>query len=154
MRWLPQISFSSPSSSPSSSLSSSLKPVASYSESPDLDRNQDRDRFHRRLFRFNRGRLTRQKKLRHLTDDDVLGERRASTSSSTVDARLTRSPSAYTAVPRSPSAVPLPLPLPLPEVAGDSRNRNAANGRGLEERDRDPDRVTADRTSSAPPLTR
>lgn len=152
MRWLPQISFSSPSSSPSSS----LKPVASYSESPDPDRShQDRDRFHRRLFRFNRGRLTRQRKLRHLTDDDVLlGERRASTSSSTFDSGLTRSPSAFTAVPRSPSAVPLPLPLPLPEVAGDSRNRNAGNGRGLDERDRDPERVTADRTSSGPPLTR
>ncbi|CAH2043141.1 unnamed protein product [Thlaspi arvense] len=150
MRWLPQISFSSPSSSPSSS----LKPVASYSESSDPDRNLDRDRFHRRLFRFNRGRLTRQRKLRHLTDDDVLGERRASTSSSTVDAGLSRSPSAYTGVPRSPSALPLPLPLPLPEVAaGDSRNRNAGNGRGPEERDRFPDRVTADRTSSGPPLT-
>lgn len=149
MRWLSQISFSSPSSSPSSS---SLKPVASYSESQDPDRNQDRDRFHRRLFRFNRGRLTRQRKLRHLTDDDVLGERRASTSSSTVDVGLSRSPSAFTAVPRSPSAVPLPLPLPLPEVAGDSRNRNAGNGRGLDERD--PERVTADRTSSGPPLTR
>uniref|UniRef100_A0A1J3IAX9 mitogen-activated protein kinase kinase kinase n=1 Tax=Noccaea caerulescens TaxID=107243 RepID=A0A1J3IAX9_NOCCA len=150
MRWLPQISFSSPSSSPSSS---SLKPVASYSESPDPDRNLDGDRFHRRLFRFNRGRLTRQRKLRHLTDDDVVGERRASTSSSTVDFGLTRSPSAYTTVPRSPSAVPLPLPLPLPEVPGDSRNRIPGNGRGLEERDRDPDRVPADRTSSAPPLT-
>ncbi|XP_010484579.1 PREDICTED: mitogen-activated protein kinase kinase kinase YODA isoform X1 [Camelina sativa] len=155
MRWLPQISFSSPSSSPSSS----LKPVASYSESPDPDRHhQDRDRFHRRLFRFNRGRLTRQRKLRHLTDDDVLlGERRASTSSSTFDSGLTRSPSAFTAVPRSPSAVPLPLPLPLPEVvAGDSRNRSAGNARGgggLDERDRDPERVVADRTSSGPPLT-
>ncbi|XP_009103477.1 mitogen-activated protein kinase kinase kinase 5 isoform X1 [Brassica rapa] len=134
MRWLPQISFSSP----------SLKPVASYSESPDPDRNLDRDRFHRRLFRFNRGRLTRQRKLRHLTDDDVLVQRPASTSSSsspTVDVWLNRSPSAYTPGPRSPSAVPLPLPLPLPE--GDSRNRNAANGR-----------VIADRTSSGgPPLT-
>lgn len=147
MRWLPQISFSSPSSSPSSS----LKPVASYSESPDPDRNQDRDRFHRRLFRFNRGRLTRQRKLRHLTDDDVLlGERRASTSSSTFDSGLTRSPSAFTAVPRSPSAVPLPLPLPLPEVAG---IRNAANARGLDDRDRDPERLISDRTSSGPPLT-
>ncbi|KAG2327249.1 hypothetical protein Bca4012_036248 [Brassica carinata] len=147
MRWLPQISFSSPSSSP--------KPAASYSESPDPDRNLDRDRFHRRLFRFNRGRLTRQRKLRHLTDEDVLAERPASTSSSssTVDVGLNRSPSAYTAGPRSPSAVPLPLPLPLPE--GDSRNRNAVNGRGLEERDRDrdPGRVIADRTSSGPPLT-
>ncbi|XP_013653563.1 mitogen-activated protein kinase kinase kinase 5 isoform X2 [Brassica napus] len=135
MRWLPQISFSSP----------SLKPVASYSESPDPDRNLDRDRFHRRLFRFNRGRLTRQRKLRHLTDDDVLVQRPASTSSSsspTVDVWLNRSPSAYTPGPRSPSAVPLPLPLPLPE--GDSRNRNAANGR-----------LIADRTSSGgPPLTR
>lgn len=135
MRWLPQISFSSP----------SLKPVASYSESPDPDRNLDRDRFHRRLFRFNRGRLTRQRKLRHLTDDDVLVQRPASTSSSsspTVDVWLNRSPSAYTPGPRSPSAVPLPLPLPLPE--GDSRNRNAANGR-----------VIADRTSSGgPPLSR
>ncbi|XP_010444722.1 PREDICTED: mitogen-activated protein kinase kinase kinase YODA-like isoform X2 [Camelina sativa] len=156
MRWLPQISFSSPSSSPSSS----LKPVASYSESPDPDRHhhQDRDRLHRRLFRFNRGRLTRQRKLRHLTDDDVLlGERRASTSSSTFDSGLTRSPSAFTAVPRSPSAVPLPLPLPLPEVvAGDSRNRSAGNARGgggLDERDRDPERFVADRTSSGPPLT-
>ncbi|KAL1196553.1 Mitogen-activated protein kinase kinase kinase 5 [Cardamine amara subsp. amara] len=149
MRWLSHISFSSPSSSPSSS--SSLKPLASYSESPGPDRNQDRDRFHHRLFRFNRGRLTRQRKLRHLTDDDVLGERRASTSSSTVDRGLTRSPSAFTAVPRSPSAVPLPLPLPLPEVAGDSRNRNAGNGRGLDEKD--PERFTADRTSSGPPLT-
>lgn len=134
MRWLPQISFSSP----------SLKPVASYSESPDPDRNLDRDRFHRRLFRFNRGRLTRQRKLRHLTDDDVLVQRPASTSSSsspTVDVWLNRSPSAYTPGPRSPSAVPLPLPLPLPE--GDSRNRNAANGR-----------VIADRTSSGgPPLS-
>nr|AIT52927.1 mitogen-activated protein kinase kinase kinase 5.1 [Brassica napus] len=134
MRWLPQISFSSP----------SLKPVASYSESPDPDRNLDRDRFHRRLFRFNRGRLTRQRKLRHLTDDDVLVQRPASTSSSsspTVDVWLNRSPSAYTPGPRSPSAVPLPLPLPLPE--GDSRNRNAANGR-----------LIADRTSSGgPPLT-
>ncbi|XP_023637062.1 mitogen-activated protein kinase kinase kinase 5 isoform X1 [Capsella rubella] len=152
MRWLPQISFSSPSSSPSSS----LKPVASYSESPDPDRNHpvDRDRFHRRLFRFNRGRLTRQRKLRHLTDDDVLsGERRASTSSSTFDSGLTRSPSAFTGVPRSPSAVPLPLPLPVPEIAGDSRNRNAGNGRGLDERDREPERAIADRTSSGPPLT-
>ncbi|XP_024007062.1 mitogen-activated protein kinase kinase kinase 5 isoform X2 [Eutrema salsugineum] len=151
MRWLPQISFSSPSSSPSSS----LKPLASYSDSPDPDWNLDRDRFHRRLFRF-RGRreLTRQKKLRHLTDDDVLGDCRASSSSSTVDFGLTRSPSAHTAVPRSPSALPLPLPLPLPEVASDSRNRNnAGNGRGLEERDRDPDRFIADRTSSGPPLT-
>ncbi|KFK28377.1 hypothetical protein AALP_AA8G507400 [Arabis alpina] len=157
MRWLSQISFSSPSSSPSSS--SSLKPVSSYSESPDLDRNQERDRFHRRLFRFNRGRLTRQRKLRHLTDDDVLlgerereRERRASTSSSSsaavVDAGLTRSASNFTSVPRSPSAVPLPLPLPLPEVAG---NRNAGTGRGSEERDHD--RVIADRTSSGPPLT-
>lgn len=145
MRWLPQISFSSPSSSP--------KPVASsYSESSDPDRNLDRDRFHRRLFRFNRGRLTRQRKLRHLTDDDVLAQRRSSASTSVVDVGLNRSPSAYTAGPRSPSAVPLPLPLPLPE--GDSRNRNAANGRGLEERDRDPGRVIADRTSSGPPLTR
>ncbi|KAJ0239060.1 Mitogen-activated protein kinase kinase kinase 5 [Hirschfeldia incana] len=146
MRWLPQISFSSPSSS-------SLKPVASYSESPDPDRNLDRDRFHRRLFRFNRGRLlTRQRKLRHLTDDDVLTDRPASTSSSSsTDVGLARSPSAYTAGPRSPSAVPLPLPLPLPD--GDSRNRNAANGRVSEERDRDPGRVIADRTSSGPPLT-
>lgn len=144
MRWLPQISFSS------------LKPVASYSESPDPDRNLDRDRFHRRLFRFNRGRLTRQRKLRHLTDDDVLVQRPASTSSSsspTVDVGLNRSPSAYTSGPRSPSAVPLPLPLPLPE--GDSRNRNAVNVRGLEERNRDPGRVIADRASSGgPPLSR
>ncbi|CAN6874402.1 unnamed protein product [Brassica oleracea] len=144
MRWLPQISFSS------------LKPVASYSESPDPDRNLDRDRFHRRLFRFNRGRLTRQRKLRHLTDDDVLVQRPASTSSSssspTVDVGLNRSPSAYTSGPRSPSAVPLPLPLPLPE--GDSRNRNAVNVRGLEERNRDPGRVIADRASSGgPPLS-
>ncbi|CAN8264107.1 unnamed protein product [Cochlearia groenlandica] len=140
MRWLPQISFSS---SPSSS--SSLKPVASYSDSPDSDRNLDQDRFHRRFFRFNRGRLTRQRKLRHLTDGDVLGERRASTS---VDVGLTRSPSAFTAVPRSPSAVPLPLPLPLPDVSG------IRNGRVLEERDRDSDRLLiADRTSSGPPLT-
>lgn len=127
MRWLPQISFSS------SSSSSSLKPMAS---SP--DRNLDRDRFHRRFFRFNRGRgLTRQRKLRHLTDDDV-----ASTSG------LNRSPSAYT---RSPSAVPLPLPLPSPEVPGDPpRNRNAVNNgaKGSEE-----DRAVPDRTTSAPPLT-
>ncbi|KAJ4868360.1 mitogen-activated protein kinase kinase kinase 5 [Raphanus sativus] len=122
------------------------KPVpSSYSESSDPDRNLDRDRFHRRLFRFNRGRLTRQRKLRHLTDDDVLAQRRPSASTSVVDVGLNRSPSAYTAGPRSPSAVPLPLPLPLPE--GDSRNRNAANGRGLEERDRDTGRVIADRTS-------
>ncbi|ESQ42247.1 hypothetical protein EUTSA_v10015359mg [Eutrema salsugineum] len=119
MRWLPQISFSSPSSS------SSLKPLPSYSESPDQDRNLYRDRFHRRLFRFNRGRLTRQRKLRHLTNDDVLAERHASTSnSSTVNTGLTRSSSAYTAAPRSPPALLLPLPLPLPEVvAGDSKNR-------------------------------
>ncbi|KAF8054146.1 hypothetical protein N665_1343s0002 [Sinapis alba] len=130
MRWLPQISFSS---SSSSSSSSSLKPMASYSESP------DRDRFHRRFFRFNRGRLTRQRKLRHLTDDDVLGE--GGGASTSVDVGLNRSPSAYTVGPRSPSAVPLPLPLPLPEVSGDSRNRNAEG---------DP---VPDRTTSGPPLT-
>ncbi|KAJ0234361.1 Mitogen-activated protein kinase kinase kinase 5 [Hirschfeldia incana] len=148
MRWLPQISFSS-------SSSSSLKPMASsYSESP--DRNLDRDRFHRRFFRFNRGRgLTRQRKLRHLTDDDVSGGETssgASTSSPAVDVGLNRSPSAYTVGPRSPSAVPLPLPLPLPEVP----NRNAVNSSkgSSEESNRDDlDRAVPDRTTSGPPLT-
>uniref|UniRef100_A0A0D3C1L9 Protein kinase domain-containing protein n=3 Tax=Brassica TaxID=3705 RepID=A0A0D3C1L9_BRAOL len=51
----------------------------------------------------------------------------------------------------SPYAVPLPLPLPLPD--GDSRNRNAANGKGSEEANRDPDRFVPDRTTSGPPLT-
>ncbi|CAH8316018.1 unnamed protein product [Eruca vesicaria subsp. sativa] len=136
MRWLPQISFSSPSSSPSSSSSSSSL-------------NLDRDRFHRRLFRFNRGRLTRQRKLRHLTDDDVLVQRRPDSSTSVDNVALNRSPSAYTSGPRSPSAVPLPLPLPLPEGGGgDSRNRIGRGGL-----DRDPGRLVADRTSSGPPLT-
>ncbi|CAN6859966.1 unnamed protein product [Brassica oleracea] len=58
------------------------------------------DGFHRRFFRFNRGRLTRQRKLRHLTDDDVLGGEGGGGAST--------------------SAVP--LPLPLPEVGGDWRN--------------------------------
>ncbi|CAF1922197.1 unnamed protein product [Brassica oleracea var. botrytis] len=71
--------------------------MASYSESP--DRDLDRDRFHRRFFRFNRGRLTRQRKLRHLTDDDVLGGEGGGGASTS-----------------SPAAVPLPLPLPLPLV--------------------------------------
>ncbi|XP_010550376.1 PREDICTED: mitogen-activated protein kinase kinase kinase YODA isoform X2 [Tarenaya hassleriana] len=160
MRWLQHISFSSsPSSSPSSSSSSSsLKTASSYSEFTDRDRDQGR--FRRRGFRFHGPKLTRQKKLRHLTDLDIW---RGRLSPSAAERGLTRSPSAHATIPRSSSAVPLPLPLPLPEGDGDGRKpagRNSGNGKGVEERfrdgdrDRDRDRAEAvvDRVSCSPPL--
>ncbi|XP_010547503.1 PREDICTED: serine/threonine-protein kinase BCK1/SLK1/SSP31-like [Tarenaya hassleriana] len=162
MRWLQHISFSSsPSSSPSSS-SSSLKPASSYSESPD----RDRDRYRRRGLRFHGPKLTRQKKLRHLTDLDVWRGRSSSSPSSAAEPGLTRSPSTHAVIPRSSSAVPLPLPLPLPEGDGDGRRqtwRNLGDGKGVEDKLRDGDRdrvrdrnradAAVDRLSCSPPLS-
>ncbi|XP_021908132.1 mitogen-activated protein kinase kinase kinase 5 isoform X1 [Carica papaya] len=146
MRWLQNISFSSPSSSSSSVSSLSAKHSSSYSPDHFSPSNTPDRRHHHSHrggggtgFRFGHRKLTRQRKLRHLSDHDV---------SAAQMKELSRSTSAYSTTSGSSSAVamPLPLPLPLPEPEAETlvsslpSPRDVGLGKGVDDRDRDRNR--------------
>lgn len=172
MRWLHNISFSS-SSSPSTSspsTSSSLSPhkrsSSSFSSSsmateetfPSIRRGHDSriSRNNHRSLRSGGGgderpKLIRQRKLRHLTDQDLAGQKKqVAPPDHHVDSG---------ALPRSTSAsvaVPLPLPLPVPSGDGDLRLPSPKERRrdGFRERERDRgDRVGEGLSSSNSPIS-
>ncbi|KAJ7952929.1 Protein kinase [Quillaja saponaria] len=162
MRWLPTISFS-PSHSPSTSIKSS---PSSSSPAVDIDysnrKSGNATRSGGRGWRFGYGkRLTRQRKPRHLTDQDIKSLPRWQDSATEDDVimPLSRSPStfdrysvrSFLASPSSVVPQPLPLPelssspflrrkdgdLPLPSPKEGARPSNpSCTSRGVEERDR------------------
>ncbi|GLT39038.1 hypothetical protein SLA2020_132460 [Shorea laevis] len=171
MRWLQNISFSSASSSASSSPSSSF--LHSSSSSPkkhghedngkgliqdSQSQNEDQHRHHRRnhrVFRIIAPRFTRQRKLRHLSDQDLVSGK--SLTEAEDPQALSRSPSSLdqgsavsasaTRSSSAPVAVPLPLPLPVPEADGEQRHPSSKElgpGKCVEDRDRDRDEDKAD----------
>ncbi|KAL5754852.1 hypothetical protein ACOSP7_023072 [Xanthoceras sorbifolium] len=179
MRWLQNISFSYfPSSSSTNPTTTALlddrSAYSSRSRRNDKNNNNsniNNDNSSNRGHNNNkkkdlRGpRLTRQKKLRHLSDQEVVGVARFSPQFQE-SVGLSRSQSSYDHFPPSPSSssslalksspstatarpmpLPLPLPLPLPEENSELRlpspKETGGLGRGAEERDgfRDRDRV-------------
>ena len=162
MRWLHNISFSS-SSSTSSSLSPHKRSSSSFSSSsmateetfPSITRGHG-SRISRnnhpsvRVGGDERPKLIRQRKLRHLTDQDLAGQQKqVAPPDHHVDSG---------SIPRSTSAsvaVPLPLPLPVPSGDGDLRLPSPRDRPrdGFRERDRG-DRVGEGLSSSNSPLSR
>ncbi|GLT66207.1 hypothetical protein SLA2020_385870 [Shorea laevis] len=170
MRWLQSISFSSSSSSSAASSSSSatsssfsfLHLSSSTSSSPrnnghDNSRKslsqheQNHHRSNLRGFGIIAPKLTRQRKPRNLSDQELVEGK-----SETVVA-LSRSSSSYDdcptvsmPAPRSSSvsvAVPLPLPLPVPDADVEQRHpspKELGPGKYVEDRDRDRDGDKAD----------
>lgn len=165
MRWLHNISFSS---APSSSSSS---PVSAYSSRAkrdffylknsrkihfkNLNSNNNNNSSNSNKKNSRGPRLTRQKKLRHLSDQEVVGVTRLanpdvseSVSSRDNNSNDHSSPALRTS---TSSPVPLPLPLPMPLRVDDERDRD-----GLSDRDRvdcaAPDRVS--NSSSNSPIAR
>ncbi|XP_050291651.1 mitogen-activated protein kinase kinase kinase 5 isoform X1 [Quercus robur] len=167
MRWLPSISFS-----PASSSSISTSPLKSPSdgESPnDSNINNNNNSSSSSVSSSKRSeevgsgtwrfgpikRLTRQRKLRHLSDNDVVG---VSAGSITLEPlSLTRSPSMASRSTTMSEAKPQPQPLPLPEL-GIFRAKErpvpdfvnvplpspkTAQSRVVEDRDRDRDRASS-----------
>ncbi|XP_021668040.2 mitogen-activated protein kinase kinase kinase 5 isoform X2 [Hevea brasiliensis] len=161
MRWLQNISFSS-SSNPSTSAPSSSSPQPTFSSSSsssssaavgDVTFSPSRKHSHKSYIRagplglrFGGGggpRLTRQRKLRHLAENEVAiqGASAKPNHESAESVQLLRSPSGSSSTVPSrmsssvPVPVPLPLPLPLPE------NSNSGDGdlrlKSPKERDRD-----------------
>lgn len=166
MRWLHNISFSS---APSSSSSS---PVSAYSSRAkrdffylknsrkihfkNLNSNNNNNSSSSSNKKNSRGpRLTRQKKLRHLSDQEVVGVTRLANPdvSESVSSRDNNSNDHSSSALRTStsSPVPLPLPLPVPLRVDDERDRD-----GLSDRDRvdcaAPDRVS--NSSSNSPIAR
>ncbi|KAJ8764234.1 hypothetical protein K2173_005974 [Erythroxylum novogranatense] len=143
MRWLHNITFSS---TPSSSYSTSspnrpLTSSSSYSSSsaaavvPDDSTSPTKKLTNRKKgniggVSFGGGaRLTRQRKLRHLTDQDVAGPRLSADSADMALMSRCVSSSALPGSLKTSTSVPLPLPLPLPlpvpenSVLGDADSR-------------------------------
>ncbi|XP_061972988.1 mitogen-activated protein kinase kinase kinase 5-like isoform X2 [Populus nigra] len=165
MRWLHNISFSS-SSSTSSSLSPHKRSSSSFSSSS-MAREETLPSIRRghgsRISRNNhrsltlggggdeRPKLIRQRKLRHLTDQDLAGEKKqVAPPDHHVDSG---------ALPRSTSAsvaVPLPLPLPVPSGDGDLRlpSPKERHRDGFRERERERgDRIGEGLSSSNSPIS-
>lgn len=165
MRWLHNISFSS---APSSSSSS---PVSAYSSRAkrdffylknsrkihfkNLNSNNNNNSCNSNKKNSRGPRLTRQKKLRHLSDQEVVGVTRLANPdvSESVSSRDNNSNDHSSSALRTStsSPVPLPLPLPVPLRVDDERDRD-----GLSDRDRvdcaAPDRVS--NSSSNSPIAR
>lgn len=165
MRWLHNISFSS---APSSSSSS---PVSAYSSRAkrdffylknsrkihfkNLNSNNNNNSSNSNKKNSRGPRLTRQKKLRHLSDQEVVGVTRLANPdvSESVSSRDNNSNDHSSSALRTStsSPVPLPLPLPVPLRVDDERDRD-----GLSDRDRvdcaAPDRVS--NSSSNSPIAR
>lgn len=165
MRWLHNIYFSS---APSSSSSS---PVSAYSSRAkrdffylknsrkihfkNLNSNNNNNSSNSNKKNSRGPRLTRQKKLRHLSDQEVVGVTRLANPdvSESVSSRDNNSNDGSSSALRTStsSPVPLPLPLPVPLRVDDERDRD-----GLSDRDRvdcaAPDRVS--NSSSNSPIAR
>lgn len=165
MRWLHNIPFSS---APSSSSSS---PVSAYSSRAkrdffylknsrkihfkNLNSNNNNNSSNSNKKNSRGPRLTRQKKLRHLSDQEVVGVTRLANPdvSESVSSRDNNSNDHSSSALRTStsSPVPLPLPLPVPLRVDDERDRD-----GLSDRDRvdcaAPDRVS--NSSSNSPIAR
>lgn len=161
MRWLHNIYFSS---APSSSSSS---PVSAYSSRAkrdffylknsrkihfkNLNSNNNNNSSNSNKKNSRGPRLTRQKKLRHLSDQEVVGVTRLANPdvSESVSSRDNNSNDHSSSALRTStsSPVPLPLPLPVPLRVDDERDRD-----GLSDRDRvdcaAPDRVSNSSSNS------
>ncbi|XWS41950.1 hypothetical protein CRYUN_Cryun17cG0126300 [Craigia yunnanensis] len=146
MRWLQNISFSSSSSTTAAtSETSPRKQFQDNSNNHNYDqRNHNQrhnSRYHYLGFRIAGPKLTRQKNLRHLSNQEVAQTKEvlAPPLSSSFDTPLSSSvPASRTT--SSSLAVPLPLPLPLPEGDGEQRlpsPNEVGHGKGLEDRDRE-----------------
>lgn len=165
MRWLHNISFSSApsssSSSPVSACSSRAKRDFFYLKNSrkihfkNLNSNNNNNSSNSNKKNSRGPRLTRQKKLRHLSDQEVVGVTRLANPdvSESVSSRDNNSNDHSSSALRTStsSPVPLPLPLPVPLRVDDERDRD-----GLSDRDRvdcaAPDRVS--NSSSNSPIAR
>ncbi|XWS45306.1 hypothetical protein CRYUN_Cryun15aG0125300 [Craigia yunnanensis] len=148
MRWLQNISFSfSSSSSSTTSATSATSPGKHFQDNHDYNYNQrnhnQRSNYRYLGFRIAGPKLTSQRELRRLRDQEVAQSEEVLVAplSSSYDTPLWSSAPASRTT-SSAVAVPLPLPLPLPVPEGDGEQRlpspnEIGPNKGLEDRDRE-----------------
>ncbi|XWS33652.1 hypothetical protein CRYUN_Cryun22dG0100800 [Craigia yunnanensis] len=146
MRWFHNISFSSSSSSSTTASTSATSSRKHFQDSNNHNHNYHRNYNQRSNYRYLGFRiagpkLTRQRELRRLGDQEVAQTEVVVVAplSCSYDIPLSSSAPASRTT-SSALAVPLPLPLPVPEGNGEQRlpsSNEVGHGKGLEDRDRE-----------------